>query len=427
MSVIADRHLDRRDVKTLLLAALGGALEFYDFIIFVFFALTIGQLFFPPDTADWLRQLQAFGLFAAGYLARPVGGVIMAHFGDRIGRKKMFTLSVFLMAVPTLGMGLLPTYAQIGVLAPIALLALRLLQGAAIGGEVPGAWVFVSEHVPPRRIGLACSVLTAGLTAGIMLGSLIASVVNSVFSSEQLLSYGWRVPFVLGGIFGFVAVWLRRWLEETPVFEALRERQALSREVPVKAVVRNHWPAVLQSMLLTWTLTAAIVVVVLMSPTLLQKMFGIPAATALQANSLATLCLTVGCVLYGLAADRFGAYRVLAVGSLGLLGSTYLLYRGQLDGSLPLFPTYALAGLCVSIVGVIPSVIVRAFPAPVRFSGLSLSYNLAYAIFGGLTPVIVTLLLRLSPQLAPPHYVGALSLMCVVLALLRLPRQAASE
>jgi len=142
------RHLNRQDYRTLTLAALGGALEFYDFIIFIFFASVIGELFFPADIPEWLRQLQTFGIFAAGYLARPLGGLIMAHFGDSLGRKKMFSLSILLMALPTLAMGLLPTFASIGLAAPLLLLLLRVLQGAAIGGEVPGAWVFVAEHVP---------------------------------------------------------------------------------------------------------------------------------------------------------------------------------------------------------------------------------------------------------------------------------------
>ena len=158
------RPLNRQDYKTLTLAALGGALEFYDFIIFVFFAAVVGELFFPADIPEWLRQVQTFGIFAAGYLARPLGGIIMAHFGDLVGRKKMFTLSILLMAVPTLAIGLLPTYASMGIIAPLLLLLMRILQGAAIGGEVPGAWVFVAEHVPERRIGIACGTLTAGLT-----------------------------------------------------------------------------------------------------------------------------------------------------------------------------------------------------------------------------------------------------------------------
>lgn len=134
-----NRRLNRQDYKTLTLAALGGALEFYDFIIFVFFAAVVGDLFFPADMPEWLRLVQTFGIFAAGYLARPLGGIVMAHFGDLVGRKKMFTLSILLMALPTLAMGLLPTYASIGIAAPLLLLLMRVLQGAAIGGEVPGA------------------------------------------------------------------------------------------------------------------------------------------------------------------------------------------------------------------------------------------------------------------------------------------------
>jgi MFS family permease len=131
------RPLNRQDYKTLTLAALGGALEFYDFIIFVFFAAVVGELFFPADIPEWLRQVQTFGIFAAGYLARPLGGIIMAHFGDLVGRKKMFTLSILLMALPTLAIGLLPTYASIGIAAPLLLLLMRILQGAAIGGKCP--------------------------------------------------------------------------------------------------------------------------------------------------------------------------------------------------------------------------------------------------------------------------------------------------
>ena len=135
------RPLNHQDYKTLTLAALGGALEFYDFIIFVFFAAVVGELFFPADIPEWLRQVQTFGIFAAGYLARPLGGIIMAHFGDLVGRKKMFTLSILLMAIPTLAIGLLPTYASMGIVAPLLLLLMRILQGAAIGGEVPGVGV----------------------------------------------------------------------------------------------------------------------------------------------------------------------------------------------------------------------------------------------------------------------------------------------
>jgi MFS family permease len=404
------RRLTWQDYKTLTLSALGGALEFYDFIIFVFFAVVIGKLFFPADMPDWLRQAQTFGIFAAGYLARPLGGIIMAHFGDLLGRKRMFMLSVFLMAVPTLLIGLLPTYAVIGIWAPLLLLTLRVLQGAAIGGEVPGAWVFVSEHVPQNRVGFACGTLTAGLTGGILLGSLVAMAINKLYTPEQVLAEAWRIPFIVGGIFGLLAVWLRQWLHETPIFKELQAKQALADELPLKKVLREHRSAIVLTMLMTWLLSAAIVVMILMTPTLIQKLYGISAATALEASSIATLMLSLGCIIFGAAADRFGAGRVLIFGSVMLAITSYLLYTQLAIAPENINALYALCGFFVGMIGVVPSAAVALFPAPIRFSGLSFSYNVAYAVFGGLTPVMVSLLLPID-KLAPVHYVMAL---CVI-------------
>lgn len=187
---------ERNDAKVLGLSALGGALEFYDFVVFVFFTKTLGALFFPSDIPAWLAQLQVYGIFAAGYLVRPLGGVVMAHFGDRIGRKRMFSLSIFLMALPTLLIGLLPVYAQIGALAPVLLLGLRMLQGLAIGGEMPGAWVFVAEHAPASRMGFAVGSLSAGINVGTLTGSLMASWVVHAFAPADVLAWGWRIAFV---------------------------------------------------------------------------------------------------------------------------------------------------------------------------------------------------------------------------------------
>ncbi|MDK1304198.1 MFS transporter [Cronobacter sakazakii] len=404
------RPLNRQDYKTLTLAALGGALEFYDFIIFVFFAAVVGELFFPPDIPEWLRQVQTFGIFAAGYLARPLGGIIMAHFGDLVGRKKMFTLSILLMAVPTLLIGLLPDYAAMGIAAPVLLLMMRILQGAAIGGEVPGAWVFVAEHVPEKRIGIACGTLTAGLTVGILLGSVVATIINISMTAQAIHDGGWRIPFLLGGAFGLVAMYLRRWLQETPIFLEMQQRKALAQELPVKAVVVKHRQAVVISMLLTWLLSAGIVVVILMSPVWLQKQYGFAPAVTLQANSIATMMLCVGCLLAGLAADRFGASRTFIVGSVLLAAASWAFYHLSSTHPEQLFLLYGLVGLCVGVVGAVPFVMVRAFPAEVRFTGISFSYNVAYAIFGGLTPVAVTMLMGVSPM-APAWYVLALSVM----------------
>ena len=420
----AAHSLSRKDYRTLALAALGGALEFYDFVVFVFFTKALGAVFFPPHMSEWLRQLQTFGIFAAGYLARPLGGIVIAHFGDLLGRKRMFTLSILLMAVPTLGMGLLPTYATVGAAAPILLLTLRILQGAAIGGEVPGAWVFVSEHVPERHTGFAVGTLTAGLTAGILLGSLVATSINTAFTPAEVASFGWRIPFLIGGGFGLFAVYLRRFLEETPVFKQMHETRALSQELPLKTIVRGHFPAVLLAMALTWVLSSAIVVVILFTPTYLQTTFKVAPRVSLQANSVAIVCLTFGCVFFGWLADRVGSKWALSTGSLALLGtSSYFYHSLPLEGP-ALFAAYAVTGLCVGSIGVIPFILVRAFPAKLRFSGLSFSYNVAYAIFGGLTPVLLTLWQK-SDRLAPAHYVAALASLGCLLAFAPVPGKSA--
>jgi MFS family permease len=410
VAAVRDRRLTARDYKTLSLATLGGLLEFYDFIIFVFFANTIGQLFFPPEIPEWVRQFQTFGIFAAGYLARPLGGVVMAHVGDLRGRKQMFTLSIFLMALPTLGIGLLPNYAKLGIWAPVLLLLLRILQGVAVGGEVPGAWVFVSEHVDPSRVGVACGILTAGLTGGILLGSLVATTLSTAMTHDQLATYGWRIPFLLGGAFGLLSMYLRRLLAETPVFLELKARRAIASETPLKTVVRDYRGAVVLSGLLTWMLSAAIVVVILMTPALLEKIYGVEAVVALRANSLAALALAAGCCLTGWLTDRLGPGIVLTVGS-PLLGATaYLMYTAGTSAPWLTMFLYTLAGLTVGIVAVVPYVMIAMFPPKIRFSGISFSYNIAYAIFGGLTPVLVTWWLRFD-RLAPAHYVGALCLL----------------
>lgn len=394
----AARPLNNQDFRTLGLSALGGALEFYDFIIFVFFATVIGHLFFPPDMPDWLVMIQTFGIFAAGYLVRPLGGVILAHYGDRYGRKRVFAFSILLMALSTLGMALMPTYATIGVAAPILLVVLRMLQGAAIGGEVPGAWTFVAEHVPFRHVGLACGFLTSGLSFGILLGSLIATAINSIFSPEDVAGYAWRIPFLLGGVFGLFAVYLRRWLEETPIFNEMKASKSLSDKLPLGLVLKNHMRGVIVSVLLTWVLSAAIVVTTLMTATFLQKLYGYTALQSLAGTSFGTLFLIVGVIAAGALIDRVGSGIFFMCGSVFFGVATFTFYSYAGVSLTTMFVLYGVMGLAVGMVGAVPYVMVRAFPASVRFSGLSFAYNVSYAIFGGLTPIGVTTALAVNPM-----------------------------
>lgn len=425
MPVQTRSALGAGDIRTLFLASLGGALEFYDFVIFVFFTGVIGQLFFPPDLPDWVRQLQVFGIFAAGYLARPLGGIVMAHVGDLRGRKRMFTLSVLLMAIPTLLIGLLPTYQTIGAAAPLLLLAMRLMQGIAIGGEAPGAWVFVAEHAPRGCMGFAIGLLTTGLSAGLLLGSVMAIVFNLLLTPDEIAGGWWRLPFLLGGVFGLAAMALRRTLTETPVFEAMRKRAAMAQDVPLRVVLRGHRMAVGLSMASTWMLTAGIVVVILMTPPLLQRAFGVSAHATLVANLAGTAALCVSTTVFGILADRFGLRRVAVPAGIALIASTYALYFGAAAMPEHLTLLYLLAGFGTGAVALVPIAIVQAFPTAVRFSGFSFSYNVAYAVVGGVTPVVVSWLVHLD-RFAPAHYMAAVTVLGIA-AIMVTPAAEAQE
>lgn len=410
-----DRTLTQKDKKTLGLSALGGALEYYDFIIFVFLAASIGQLFFPPEMPEWLKQLQVFGIFAAGYLARPIGGLLMAHYGDMVGRKRMFTFSLFLMAVPTFIMGLLPTYAQIGIAAPILLLLMRMLQGAAVGGEIPGACVFVAEHVPKNRVGVACGTLFSGFTTGILLGSLVAMAVNYYFEPQAVLDYAWRLPFLLGGVFGIFALYLRRWLEETPVFIAMKAEKLLASELPLKRVIREHRNEIWPSMLLTWFLSAGVVTVTLLTPSIMQSQYQYSAEDALIANSTAIVFLTIGCIFWGWLADRINVYSVLIIGATLLAFSSYYFYNSLPAPLTITIVAYSLAGFSLGVVAMVPVVLVGLFPPAVRYSGFSFSYNIAYSIFGGFTPILIALWMK-KQLMAPAYYLVTVCAIAIVLA-----------
>ena len=419
------RTISITDIRILWLSSLGSALEFYDFISFVFFTAVIGKVFFPSDLPDWVLQFQTYSVFGVGYLARPLGGIVMAHFGDIYGRKRMFTISVLLMAIPTLLIGFLPGYKSIGIAAPLLLLLMRIMQGVAIGGEGPGAWVFVAEHARRGRTGLAIGLLTSGLTLGILLGSLMATGLNLKFSQVQILHGIWRLPFVVGGVFGFIALHLRRWLAETPVFEEMRLRATLSKELPLRTVLRDYRRAVVASIAITWVLTAAIVVVILMTPFMLQKAFLLPMHDMQWASLAGTAALSLAVVAIGAATDKFGLRRVAMPILCLLILTTYGLYLGAERMPSALVPLYMLAGLGAGAAVLAPILIIRAFPPSVRFSGFSLSYNISYALFGGITPPLVSWIANLS-RINPAHYVAFVAFVGMITILLA-PKAPASE
>ncbi len=407
----AARPLNKKDLKTLVLSSLGGTLEFYDFVIYALYIDAIVKPLFLPQSLDPItKDLFAWGIFAAGYLVRPVGGIIMAHFGDKVGRKKMFTLSVAMMALPTFIIGVLPTYESIGIFSPLLLLLMRMLQGAAIGGEMPGAWVFIAEHVPRQRYGLGIGTLTSGITGGILLGFLVTIFIDLCFANDEIVGYAWRIPFIIGGIFGVISVYLRRFLSETPIFKELAARKALEKSIPVVTVLKEHKRACLVVAILTWSLSTAIMVGILITPgRIVGGMYQFANLDWRIGGCIAALTLTLGCIIFGWLEDKIGTTKNVIIGWGGLALVSFYFY-GSLDSSMSLtelYANWALFGLFIGAIAITPIIGTRAFPPSIRYSGLSFAYNLAYALFSAITPTLIIYLLSPKHLLGNYYYLGA--------------------
>lgn len=417
---MALRHLNRNDYKTLGLSALGATLELYDFVIFMFLLPELMGLFFPPDTPRWLLQLQSIAMFSAGFIVRPISGVIIAHFGDKLGRKRMFSLSIFLMAVPTLCIGLLPTYATLHLIAPLLLIFLRMMQGAAIGGEVPGSWVFVAEHIPKNRMGLGLGIVTCGISGGSLLGAFVIFCMNKYFTAEQVQAYAWRIPFVLGGIFGLIAVFLRRYLSETPVFKEIATKRKLSNDFPIKIVLKEHLPSCILAATMSWTTSAVVLCFIILPPQLLPKEYGIDKALVFQANIIGTMMMVIGNISLGWLHDRFGTLSCYIFGWIGVALSGFYFFTHLADiNETQLILSYMLIGYFAGTTVTMPTVSIPAFPTAVRYTGVSFSYNMAFAASSIVSFALIQLLFEVTP-LAPAYYLLILSAISIMAGLTHL-------
>ncbi|RKS84661.1 putative MFS family arabinose efflux permease [Orbus hercynius] len=397
--------LTKKDYQTLMLASLGAMLDIYDFVIFIFLLNELSQLFFPTDLPNWLVQLQSIGIFAAGFLVRPISGIIIGHFSDRLGRKKMFMFTIFVMALPTLCIGLLPTYQMIGIAAPLLLLTMRILQGIAIGGEIPSGWVFVAEHTPRQHRGLALGILTCGISGGSLLGALTLLYLKSTLDEQQMQDFGWRIPFIIGGIFGLITVYLRRYLAETPVFQQMVTKRELKDEWPIKTVIRYYWPASIACAIMTWSTASVVIAIILLLPMQLNVYMGLPGTLIFQANALATAMMVLGNVSFGYLNDRFGLMRTYLFSWLGIIITSYYFFS-ELNPNIShqqLILSYMVIGYFAGVTVTMPILGIALFPSSIRVSGISLAYNLSFALTSLITPMIITIWSRYN-IMAPAYY-----------------------
>ena len=373
---------------------LGNTIEYYDFILYgSAAAIFFGPLFFS-DLSPALGTIASFATLAAGYVARPLGGIVLGYWGDRLGRKRILLLTMVLMGLGSGLIGLLPTYAAIGVWAPLLLVTLRLVQGFAVGGEWGGAALLAAEHAPPHRRGFITAIGQAGLPSGGLLSSLALGAV-ALLPSEQLMSWGWRVPFLLSFLLLGVGLYMRIRVSESPLFEEL-EASASEKRTPLVGVLRR--PA---------ALTRGIFATV--PPVMASSLFGsfavsyaaglgTPRSSVLGALSVAWAGAIMMTPVYGLLSDRFGRRPVYVTGAVGFAvlvypimwaigsGSTLLMY-------LAFFTAFGLISVAMS--AALAAMLSEMFPTAVRYTGISASYQLA-TIIAGFTPLLAGALLAAS-------------------------------
>jgi MHS family proline/betaine transporter-like MFS transporter len=395
--------------QTILAGAIGNVLEWYDFGLCGFFAPVLAKQFFPAE--DRLTALLAtFGVFATGFVMRPLGGILFGYVGDRLGRKRALELSVLLMAVSTGLMGMLPTYTVLGFAAPLLLTLLRLLQGLSVGGEYIGSMSFLAEHAPPRHRGFVGSWSASSVVLGSLLGSGIAAASAGLLSPADLARWGWRVPFVAGILIGAVGLWLRLGVEETPSFRQLQKAGKLAAN-PIAESVRNDWRPILATVGLTALSSVGYYLPFLWLPTWLAEINTppLPESEALWANTLALLALLILTPLTALVSDVVGRRPMYLAASAGYALLSYPLFVLMSSGT---FTHALIGGLAFAVVNVVFSscmaaTLVELFPTRTRYTGVAIGYNLAQALLGGTAPMVATWLIYRTEdkdKLAPTYY-----------------------
>ena len=381
---------------------IGNVLEWYDFSIYAFFAVQIGATFFPSE--DPISQaLSVFSVFAVGYLARPLGAIAIGHIGDRHGRPLALTVSIAGMIVPTLGMGLLPGYASIGIAAPILLTVLRLIQGLAVGGESAIANVFMIEHAPQGRRALAGAICGAGYAVGIQLASMMALACALLLSPAELQDWGWRIPFWLSLVLALSGFYIRRALKDLPP-------PAAQHPSPLAEVLRHHPGLVLRIAGLSLFAAVGFQAAFIYIAEWLQRVGGVSPADTFKVTSLSMLAVTPVSLFFGWLADRAGRRNLLMASALvGVLGAVpffMLMQHNTAAGILLGQAGFVLAlGLQFGVQG---ALMVETTPEPIRCTALAIGNNIAWSIVGGLTPLAATWLSwRTGNDLAPAWLVAA--------------------
>ena len=393
--------------RTLLAGAIGNVLEWCDFALYGYFAPVFAALFFPSDHPS-VPLISAFGVFAVGFLARPLGALLFGYWGDTLGRRTALAWSVLLMAIPTGVVGVLPTYEAIGAIAPITLTLCRFLQGLSVGGEFTGSATFLVEHAAAAQRGYVGSWAGCSAQLGALFGSGIGALVASILTDNTLREWGWRLPFVMGSVIAVAGWYLRTRVPESPAFETIRRTGTLASS-PIRDVFTSQRRAITQVAGLVWLHGVAFYLLYVYLTTYLVTVTPVPLATVLWLNTGCMTLLALGIPVMGFWSDRVGQRPLLTVGAAGLALMAYpcFLWLTSNDLLRMIMSLILLTVLVACYMGPFFAAVAGLFPTAQRYTGLSVGYNIGAALFGGTAPLAATLFIEWSGNnLAPAFYLS---------------------
>lgn len=389
--------LNTKDMRRILSSSfIGTAIEYYDFILYATAASVVFNQVFFNGLDPAVAMFASFGTLAAGYVARPLGGLVFGHFGDRIGRKKMLVLSMMIMGVATVLIGLLPTTATIGIAAPLILITLRVVQGIAVGGEWGGAALMALEHAPKQSRGFATSFANAGGPAGAIMATLVVSSVSAL-TGDHFLEWGWRIPFLLSAVLIVVGMVIRLKVAESPVFQKLSE-ESEARKLPIVEVIQHHWRAVALALAaaMGFYVCQAILTVWGVSMAVEQ---GLDRSAVLNWKAAAAALTLVVTFWAARMSDRIGRRRMLTIAGVVGIVSAYPLVLLLTTGTMWSFALAMVLGNGIVqglLYGPIGAFVAEQFPGKVRYTGASLAYQGASVVGAGFTPMIAAGLMILA-------------------------------
>lgn len=363
-------------------------MEWFDFGVYSYLASTIGKVFYP-DSSPTVQLLAAFTTFAAAFLVRPLGGLVFGPLGDRLGRRNVLAATMIMMAMATFALGLIPSYATIGIWAPVLLFVVRLVQGFSTGGEYGGAMTFLAEYSPDKRRGFLGSWLEFGTLSGYVLGASLVTVITTVLPDPEVVGWAWRIPFLIAGPLGVVGLYLRMKLDETPAYERMSSEQ---QEKPgeFRGIVVNQWRAMLVCIALVLAFNVTNYMLTSYMPSYLKAVLGYSETHGLILVLVVMAAMMVAITFLGRLSDRVGRRPIVFAGCVLLIvfafPSFLLVQLGSVTAVLGGVALQGLMLLCFS--SVMPSTLPALFPVEVRYGALSIAFNLSVALFGGTTPLI---------------------------------------